>query len=92
MPPHLLRESRLAPASASSLCTVADFSPSRQRECIRQYIESALEYQPQCPVCNLPVSIDLDQEAIEQDTTGRQGILGRLDPSKVRTSTKIEAL
>ncbi|ORY91463.1 SNF2 family N-terminal domain-domain-containing protein [Leucosporidium creatinivorum] len=62
------------------------------RECIRQYIESALQLEPQCPVCNLPVSVDLDQEALEQDTTGRQGILGRLDPSKVRTSTKIEAL
>lgn len=62
------------------------------RECIRQYLESALENKPQCPVCNLPVSIDLEQDAIEQDTTGRQGLLGRLDPSKVRTSTKIEAL
>ena len=39
------------------------------------------------------MTIDLDQEAIEQDTSGgRQGILGRLDPSKDRTSTKIEAL
>lgn len=43
-------------------------------------------------VCNTPLTIDLDQEALEQDTTGRQGILSRIDPSKMQTSTKIEAL
>ncbi|KAL8290154.1 hypothetical protein RQP46_003093 [Phenoliferia psychrophenolica] len=62
------------------------------RECVRQYLETALEQKPGCPVCNVHMTIDLDQEAIERDTTGRQGILGRLDPSKDRTSTKIEAL
>ncbi|KAM0746618.1 hypothetical protein T439DRAFT_293915 [Meredithblackwellia eburnea MCA 4105] len=62
------------------------------RECIRQYMETAVVQRPECPVCHNSMSIDLDQEAIEQDTTGRQGILSRLDPSKDRTSTKIEAL
>jgi hypothetical protein len=71
---------------------VADLDRCAQRECIRQYLETALVHKPQCPVCNLPISIDLEQEAIEQDTTGRQGILSRLDPTKARTSTKIEAL
>ena len=36
--------------------------------------------------------VDLDQDAIEVDDTGRQGFLSRLDPTKARTSTKIEAL
>ncbi|KAK4705842.1 DNA repair protein RAD16, partial [Phenoliferia sp. Uapishka_3] len=62
------------------------------RECVRQYMETAIEQKPECPVCHLNMTIDLDQDAIEQDMTGRQGILGRLDPSKNRTSTKIEAL
>ncbi|SGY78862.1 BQ5605_C008g04976 [Microbotryum silenes-dioicae] len=62
------------------------------RECVRQYIETATVHKPLCPVCNIPITIDLDQAAIEQDTTGRQGILSRLDPTKTRTSTKIEAL
>ncbi|BGP15209.1 hypothetical protein JCM10213_000839 [Rhodosporidiobolus nylandii] len=62
------------------------------RECIRQYLETAIEHQPECPVCHLPVSIDLDQDAIEVDETGRQGFLSRIDPTKSRTSTKIEAL
>ena len=38
------------------------------------------------------MSIDLDQDAIEVDETGRQGFLARIDPTKARTSTKIEAL
>ena len=36
--------------------------------------------------------VDLDQDGIEVDDTGRQGFLSRLDPTKARTSTKIEAL
>ncbi|GAA6031112.1 hypothetical protein JCM8097_004009 [Rhodosporidiobolus ruineniae] len=62
------------------------------RECVRQYLETSLEHQPECPVCHLPISIDLDQDAVEVDTTGRQGFLSRIDPTKSRTSTKIEAL
>lgn len=55
-------------------------------------MEIAVQSRPLCPVCNTAVTIDLDQETLEQDTTGRQGILDRLDPSKVRTSSKLEAL
>ncbi len=62
------------------------------RECIRQFLETATVQAPDCPVCNQPISIDLDQEAIEQDDTNRQGFLSRIDPTKARTSTKIEAL
>ncbi|GJN89734.1 hypothetical protein Rhopal_002723-T1 [Rhodotorula paludigena] len=62
------------------------------RECVRQYLETAIEFKPECPVCHLPMSIDLDQEAIVVDETGRQGFLARIDPTKSRTSTKIEAL
>ncbi|GAA5869892.1 hypothetical protein JCM3774_000522 [Rhodotorula dairenensis] len=62
------------------------------RECVRQYLETAIEFKPECPVCHLPMSIDLDQDAIEVDETGRQGFLARIDPTKARTSTKIEAL
>ncbi|BGP54753.1 hypothetical protein JCM8202_003260 [Rhodotorula sphaerocarpa] len=62
------------------------------RECVRQYLETAIEYKPECPVCHLPMSIDLDQDAIEVDETGRQGFLARIDPTKARTSTKLEAL
>jgi DNA repair protein RAD16 len=51
-----------------------------------------MEFKPECPVCHLPMSIDLDQDAIEVDTTNRQGFLSRIDPTKARTSTKIEAL
>lgn len=36
--------------------------------------------------------VDLDQDAVEVDDTGRQGFLSRLDPTKTRTSTKLEAL
>jgi DNA repair protein RAD16 len=44
-------------------------------------------------VCHLPISIDLEADAIEGAASGaRQGILERIDPGKWRTSTKIEAL
>jgi DNA repair protein RAD16 len=52
--------------------------------------------QPACPVCHIPISIDLDGPALEQDeeaaTRARQGILGRLDIDTWRSSSKIEAL
>lgn len=66
------------------------------RECVRQYVESALESRPECPVCHAPMSIDLEQDEIERAVDSgaapRQGMLSRIDPSKWRTSTKIEAL
>lgn len=67
-----------------------------QRTCVRQYMESAVEVDPQCPVCHLHMTIDVNQDAIEQlgGETGapKQGFLSRIDPSKYKTSTKIEAL
>lgn len=47
-----------------------------------------------CPVCHLPLTIDLEGPALEleQNVTARQGILGRLNLDSWRSSTKIEAL
>ena len=62
------------------------------RECIRQYLETAIEVVPECPVCHLPLTIDLSQETCEEANEARQGMLEKIDPGKWRTSTKIEAL
>ncbi|CAE6397215.1 unnamed protein product [Rhizoctonia solani] len=66
------------------------------RECIKQYLNTAIEHQPACPVCHVPISIDLEGPALEQDeeatARARQGILGRLDVDTWRSSSKIEAL
>ncbi|KAJ7283280.1 SNF2 family N-terminal domain-containing protein [Mycena rebaudengoi] len=65
------------------------------RECIKQYLNTAIEHQPQCPVCHLPLTIDLDAPALELEQNlpnARQGILGRLNLDTWRSSTKIEAL
>ncbi|CAE6516136.1 unnamed protein product [Rhizoctonia solani] len=66
------------------------------RECIKQYLNTAIEHQPACPVCHVPISIDLEGAALEQDeeaaSKARQGILGRLDIDTWRSSSKIEAL
>ncbi|KAF8164913.1 SNF2 family N-terminal domain-containing protein [Crassisporium funariophilum] len=65
------------------------------RECIKQYLESALEHQPACPVCHVPLTIDLESPALELEeniTNSRQGILGRLNLDTWRSSSKIEAL
>ncbi|KAK1216477.1 DNA repair protein rad16 [Marasmius sp. AFHP31] len=65
------------------------------RECIKQYLNTAIEQTPACPVCFVPLTIDLEAEALdlEENLPGaRQGILGRLDLDKWRSSTKIEAL
>ncbi|THU89973.1 hypothetical protein K435DRAFT_728656 [Dendrothele bispora CBS 962.96] len=65
------------------------------RECIKQYLNTAIEKNPACPVCHIPVTIDLEAPALDLDenvSKARQGILGRLDLDKWRSSTKIEAL
>ncbi|KAJ7122932.1 SNF2 family N-terminal domain-containing protein [Mycena epipterygia] len=65
------------------------------RECIKQYLNTAIEQQPDCPVCHLPLTIDLDAPALELEQNlpnARQGILGRLNLDTWRSSTKIEAL
>ncbi|KAM5532664.1 hypothetical protein V8D89_013708 [Ganoderma adspersum] len=64
------------------------------RECIKQYLEASVEPMPACPVCHVALTIDLEAPALELDeaVTKRQGILGRLDLNKWRSSSKIEAL
>ncbi|KAI0699817.1 SNF2 family N-terminal domain-containing protein [Cytidiella melzeri] len=64
------------------------------RECIKQYLNTAIEQTPACPVCHVPLTIDLDAPALELEANAvvRQGILGRLDLDKWRSSSKIEAL
>ncbi|KAK7061245.1 ATP-dependent helicase rhp16 [Favolaschia claudopus] len=65
------------------------------RQCIMQYLDAAIEHQPDCPVCHLPLTIDLDAPALELEQNlpnARQGILGRLNLDTWRSSSKIEAL
>lgn len=65
------------------------------RECIKQYLETAIESDPACPVCHIPLTIDLEAPALELEANvpnARQGILGRLNLDAWRSSSKIEAL
>ncbi|KAL9712440.1 DNA repair protein rad16 [Leucoagaricus gongylophorus] len=65
------------------------------RECIRQYLTSSVDDSPDCPVCHVALTIDLEAPALEINEnvrTARQGMLGRLDLGAWRSSTKIEAL
>lgn len=51
--------------------------------------------QPACPVCHLPLTIDLEAASLEVAEIApnvRQGILGRLNLDNWRSSSKIEAL
>lgn len=67
-------------------CTTHSFVP----------ITITITPQPDCPVCHIPLTIDLEAPALEIDPevagNVRQGILGRLDINKWRSSSKIEAL
>eukprot|EP00123_Amoebidium_parasiticum_P016332 comp23393_c0_seq1/m.38771 comp23393_c0_seq1/g.38771 ORF comp23393_c0_seq1/g.38771 comp23393_c0_seq1/m.38771 type:complete len:846 (-) comp23393_c0_seq1:948-3485(-) len=71
------------------------------REDIRLYISSALDgsEHPQCPVCFVPLTIDLNQPTLvrskkQQEARQRshQSILNRMDIGGWKSSTKIEAL
>ncbi|KAF5346937.1 hypothetical protein D9758_010160 [Tetrapyrgos nigripes] len=65
------------------------------RECIKQYLNTAIEQNPACPVCHVMLTIDLEAPALDLEANvpnARQGILGRLSLDKWRSSTKIEAL
>lgn len=70
------------------------------RECVRQYlgdVEGEIGAGPDCPHCHALLSIDLEGEAMEAPDANvnenpRQGIIGKLDMDKWRSSTKIEAL
>ncbi|KAI6151656.1 SNF2 family N-terminal domain-containing protein [Pisolithus tinctorius] len=65
------------------------------RECIKQYLSASCDVSPDCPVCHLPLTIDLEAPALELGESApvaRQGILGRLDLDTWQSSSKIEAL
>lgn len=67
------------------------------RECIRQYLEvqQLRGHRPECPVCHIEISIDLEAEALdltEDNKKARQGILSRLNLDNWRSSSKLEAL
>ncbi|KAG2147944.1 SNF2 family N-terminal domain-containing protein [Suillus clintonianus] len=65
------------------------------RECMKQYLSTAGDMTPDCPVCHLPLTIDLEAPALELEAnipSARQGILGRLNIETWRSSSKIEAL
>ncbi|KNC79961.1 hypothetical protein SARC_07660 [Sphaeroforma arctica JP610] len=70
------------------------------REDIKMYLQSSIDGQvPQCPVCFVPLSIDLSQPTISQSSAARaaasqqrQSILNRMDIGGWKSSSKVEAL
>ncbi|KAF8119800.1 P-loop containing nucleoside triphosphate hydrolase protein [Boletus edulis] len=65
------------------------------RECMRQYLSTPGGINPECPVCHLPLTINLEGPALELESTlptAKQGIIGRLNLDAWRSSSKIEAL
>ncbi|KAG1759066.1 SNF2 family N-terminal domain-containing protein [Suillus occidentalis] len=65
------------------------------RECMKQYLSTAGDTTPDCPVCHIALTIDLEAPALELEAnipSARQGILGRLNIETWRSSSKIEAL
>ncbi|KAG2070033.1 hypothetical protein BDR04DRAFT_1143010 [Suillus decipiens] len=65
------------------------------RECMRQYLSTVGDVTPDCPVCHIALTIDLEAPALELEAnipSARQGILGRLNMETWRSSSKIEAL
>ncbi|KAF9580307.1 hypothetical protein BGW38_003097 [Lunasporangiospora selenospora] len=73
------------------------------REDAEQYISSSAIEAPECPVCHIPLSIDLQQPTYTKDETeedaeirhrtfARTSIVNRINMDTWRSSTKIEAL
>ncbi|KAE8266127.1 hypothetical protein A4X09_0g6221 [Tilletia walkeri] len=68
------------------------------RGCISEYVgdtEAAGGIRLECPYCHANLAIDLEQETMDAprpEQNARQGLLSRLDLSKWRSSTKVEAL
>lgn len=65
------------------------------RSCVQDYQEGFVGATPDCPVCHVPLNVDLTAPALEtanEDLIKRNSILNRIDMSKWRSSTKIEAL
>ncbi|KAG1775703.1 SNF2 family N-terminal domain-containing protein [Suillus placidus] len=65
------------------------------QECMKQYLSTAGDMTPDCPVCHIALTIDLEAPALKLEAnipSVRQGILGRLNIETWRSSSKIEAL
>ncbi|KAF9242937.1 SNF2 family N-terminal domain-containing protein [Melanogaster broomeanus] len=65
------------------------------RECIKQYLSTIGDINPECPVCHISLTIDLEAAPLELESNtpvARQGIIGRLNLDTWRSSSKIEAL
>ncbi|KAK0522956.1 DNA repair protein rad16 [Tilletia horrida] len=67
------------------------------RGCIGEYVGDGEDsgQKLECPYCHANLAIDLEQETMDAprpEQNARQGLLSRLDLSKWRSSTKIEAL
>ncbi|KAF9958104.1 DNA repair protein rad16 [Modicella reniformis] len=74
------------------------------REDADQYISSSSVEAPECPVCHIPLSIDLqqpmyikkdadnDNDAVKHRNFARTSIVNRINMDTWRSSTKIEAL
>ncbi|CAD6886059.1 unnamed protein product [Tilletia laevis] len=67
------------------------------RGCISEYVGDgeASGLKLECPYCHAIFAIDLEQETMDAprpEQNARQGLLSRLDLSKWRSSTKVEAL
>ncbi|KAG0257209.1 DNA repair protein rad16 [Actinomortierella ambigua] len=73
------------------------------REDASQYVTTSMVEAPECPVCHIPLSIDLqqptyippekdDDEEVRHKTFARTSIVNRINMDTWRSSTKIEAL
>jgi DNA repair protein RAD16 len=63
------------------------------RDCAQRYFEGYDGTgEPDCPKCHVPLLLDLTQPAIETVDAKKGSIINRIDMSKWRSSTKIEAL
>ncbi|KAI0883195.1 uncharacterized protein GGS22DRAFT_168091 [Annulohypoxylon maeteangense] len=62
------------------------------RSCARNYIDS--QESPDCPQCHIPLSIDLEQPEMEQDSelVKKSSIINRIKMENWKSSTKIELL
>lgn len=65
------------------------------RVCVTDYADGFSGAAVECPVCHIPLNIDFTAPALEtanEDLIKRNSILNRIDMSKWRSSSKIEAL
>ncbi|KAI1863735.1 uncharacterized protein JN550_009435 [Neoarthrinium moseri] len=62
------------------------------RACAKSYVNS--QEQPDCPICHIPLSIDLEQPEMEQDETlvKKSSIINRINMENWTSSSKIELL